>query len=129
MQPSEKKVEEHKLVLEGLVQHYKLVAENDKSRTLVELLDHLEFNQARLDSYSVSVSLSMCFHRLSSLVHCSASCSTISRTPRCGTLLSLVFDCVCASALILVQRLIICNARFGMMWCVAPTCLAHGSHC
>ena len=45
MQPAEKKIEESKLVLEGLVQHYKLVAESDKSRTLVELLDNLEFNQ------------------------------------------------------------------------------------
>lgn len=45
MQPSEKKIEEHKLVLEGLVQHYKLVSESDKSRVLVELLDHLDFNQ------------------------------------------------------------------------------------
>jgi hypothetical protein len=45
LQPSEKKIEESKLVLEGLVQHYKLVSESDKSRTLVELLDNLEFNQ------------------------------------------------------------------------------------
>jgi hypothetical protein len=45
LQPSEKKIEESKLVLEGLVQHYKLVAEPDKSRILVELLDNLEFNQ------------------------------------------------------------------------------------
>lgn len=47
LQPSEKKIEESKLVLEGLVQHYKLVSESDKSRVLVELLDHLDFNQAR----------------------------------------------------------------------------------
>jgi hypothetical protein len=47
VQPAEKKIEESKLVLEGLVQHYKLVSEADKSRTLVELLDNLEFNQVR----------------------------------------------------------------------------------
>ena len=32
-------------MLEGLVQHYKLVGEADKSKVLVDLLDNLEFNQ------------------------------------------------------------------------------------
>lgn len=45
VQPAERKIEESKLVLEGLVQHYLVVNENDKSRHLVDLLDNLDFNQ------------------------------------------------------------------------------------
>lgn len=45
MQPAERKIEESKLVLEGLVQHYLVVNETEKSRHLVDLLDNLDFNQ------------------------------------------------------------------------------------
>jgi ATP-dependent RNA helicase UAP56/SUB2 len=48
VQPAERKIEESKLVLEGLVQHYLVVNETDKSRHLVELLDNLDFNQVCL---------------------------------------------------------------------------------
>jgi hypothetical protein len=48
MQPAERKIEESKLVLEGLVQHYLVVNENDKSRHLVDLLDNLDFNQVSM---------------------------------------------------------------------------------
>ena len=45
VQPAERKIEESKLVLEGLVQHYLVVNETEKSRHLVDLLDNLDFNQ------------------------------------------------------------------------------------
>jgi hypothetical protein len=47
VQPVERKIEESKLILEGLVQHYKVVNENDKNKHLVDLLDNLDFNQVR----------------------------------------------------------------------------------
>jgi hypothetical protein len=50
LQPTEKKIEESKLVLEGLVQYYHVVTEEEKSRQLVDLLDNLDFNQVRLDT-------------------------------------------------------------------------------
>ena len=45
MQPAERKIEERGLVLEGLVQHYRLVSEADKMKELMDLLDNLDFNQ------------------------------------------------------------------------------------
>ena len=47
MQPQEKKMEEAKLTLDGLVQHYVVLNETEKSRKLTDLLDKLDFNQVR----------------------------------------------------------------------------------
>ena len=75
VQPSEKKIEESKLVLEGLVQHYKLVGESDKSKVLVDLLDNLEFNQVRLSLSAVHGGLSPASPVLAAkLLRCAASC-------------------------------------------------------
>ena len=56
MQPMEIYVDdETKLTLHGLVQHYVMLNEEEKNRKLNDLLDALDFNQARMGSSSVSL--------------------------------------------------------------------------
>lgn len=47
-------IDDDKLTLHGLVQYYCEIAENEKNRKLIELLDALEFNQCLIFVKNVS---------------------------------------------------------------------------
>lgn len=73
--------DETKLTLHGLQQHYVKLQDREKNRKLFDLLDVLEFNQASIQSFAVSVLtpfLHFAGHHLREVcpaLHCTCSAS------------------------------------------------------